>query len=201
MLKFPHLIIIFGILVMLTSCNTGMVSVNNYENGKEQNQESNTVIMKTSQGDITIELFKEESPITVENFKQYVKNGFYNNTVFHRVIDGFMIQGGGFTVNGNQKSTLQPIINEADNEISNERGTIAMARTTNPNSATSQFFINLVDNSNLDYSSRDPGYAVFGKVISGMDVVDNIAKTETSIRNSMSDWPVEDIIIKEVIFK
>jgi len=156
------------------------------------------VLIKTSMGDITLALDPSNAPKTVENFLSYVKDGFYGGTVFHRVIDGFMIQGGGFTPDGVQKPTHQPIALESDNGLKNDRGTIAMARTNDPNSATAQFFINVVNNDFLNYAPGNPGYAVFGKVTSGMDVVDKIVSTQTTTKNGMPDWPVEDITIESV---
>jgi len=156
------------------------------------------VEMKTTAGAITIELYPDKAPKTVENFLAYVDAGFYNNTVFHRVIKGFMIQGGGFTKGMKQKETRPPIPNEADNGLKNERGTIAMARTNQPHSATSQFFINLVDNKFLDHTGkglRGWGYCVFGKVTDGMEAVDTIAKLPTGVRHGHRDVPLEDAII------
>ncbi|UZK04011.1 peptidylprolyl isomerase [Venatoribacter cucullus] len=152
------------------------------------------VLMKTSQGDITLELDRERAPVSVENFLTYADSGHYNGTVFHRVIKDFMIQGGGFDQNMRQKATLPPIKNEAQNGLKNRRGSIAMARTSVVDSATSQFFINVKDNTFLDHGSRDFGYAVFGKVTAGMDVVDAIATSATGRR----DIPVEPIIIESV---
>ena len=152
------------------------------------------VLMKTSQGDISLELDRERAPISVENFLAYANSGYYNGTVFHRVIKDFMIQGGGFDQNMRQKATLPPIKNEAQNGLQNQRGSIAMARTSVVDSATSQFFINVKDNTFLDHGSRDFGYAVFGKVTAGMDVVDRIALSPTGRR----DIPVEPIIIEAV---
>jgi cyclophilin family peptidyl-prolyl cis-trans isomerase len=153
--------------------------------------------METSKGVILIELDFVNAPITASNFKQYVEDGFFDGTVFHRVIKGFMIQGGGFTSDAVRKVTHDPIILESNNGLKNNRGTIAMARTDVLNSATSQFFINTEANSFLDYSPNNPGYAVFGKVIEGMDVVDIIESAETDA----SDWPVEAIVIKRVYMK
>ena len=141
------------------------------------------VRLETSAGPVTVELYKDKAPQTVANFLKYVDDGFYDGTQFHRVIRGFMIQGGGFDQSGQRKATRSPIQNEADNGLSNERGTLAMARTGNPHSATAQFFINLVDNDNLDFSGKNArgwGYAVFGKVTDGMAVVDNIARERTT---------------------
>jgi len=155
----------------------------------------------TNLGDIQIELFEDKAPITVKNFLRYVDEKHYDQTIFHRVIDGFMIQGGGFTSDMKQKSTHEPIRNEADNRVSNKRGTLAMARTSEVHSASAQFFINVVDNPFLDYRSSSPsgfGYCVFGQVISGMDVVDKIKICKTTIKNGMQDVPVETIQIKEI---
>lgn len=151
------------------------------------------VLLNTSMGEIEIELEAEKAPISVKNFLEYVESGFYDGTVFHRVIPGFMIQGGGFTENMNQKETRAPIKNEADNGLHNVRGTLAMARTQSVNSATSQFFINHRDNAFLDNGSRDFGYAVFAKVVRGMDVVDQIAQVPTGNRNMMQNVPLTPV--------
>lgn len=157
------------------------------------------VELKTSMGDIVIELDEEKAPVTVANFLKYVEEGFYDGTIFHRVINNFMIQGGGLTADMQKKLTHPPIINEASNGLKNNRGTIAMARTLNPNSATSQFYINQVDNNALNFvEGRDPGYTVFGKVIEGLDVVDKIANVKTTTRSGIPDVPVEPVIIKSV---
>ena len=156
------------------------------------------VMMKTSQGDITIELFEEKAPLTVHNFLNYVKEGFYSGTQFHRVISGFMIQGGGFTVDMERKQTQAPVKNESTNGVNNKRGTIAMARTRDPDSATAQFFINVVDNLNLDAMGPRPGYTVFGRVVEGMEVVDKIAATKTTTKSSYRDVPVKPIIIESL---
>lgn len=160
-------------------------------------------LIKTSLGDITIELDAVKAPKSTENFVKYAKDGFYDGTVFHRVIGNFMIQGGGFTPDLNQKPTRPSIPNEARNGLSNKRGTLAMARTPDPNSATAQFFVNLVDNRNLDYVSDERaetwGYAVFGKVVEGMDVVDKIAATPTGPKGPFrSDVPITDVVIEKV---
>ncbi len=160
------------------------------------------VLMKTSKGDITLALDPDKAPKTVENFLRYVDEGFYNGTVFHRVISGFMIQGGGLTPDLQKKPTHAPVVNEAKNGLRNVRGSIAMARTRDPHSATAQFFINHRDNPNLDYRSFDGwGYAVFGKVVEGMDVVDAIAAVKTTHKNGRGDVPVEPVIIESVTRK
>ncbi len=156
------------------------------------------VLIKTSEGDITLELYSDKAPITVKNFLDYVNKGTYENTVFHRVIKGFMIQGGGFTTDGKEKPTSSPIKLESNNDLKNLAGTIAMARTNVADSATNQFFINAVDNDFLNYAPNNPGYAVFGKVVSGMDVVKKIEASKTTVKNRMEDWPIQDIIINKV---
>ena len=157
--------------------------------------------IETSMGTITVELDDAKAPITVKNFIDYAQAGHYDGTIFHRVIDGFMIQGGGFTKDMNQKETRAPIKNEAANGLKNARGTLAMARTMVVDSATSQFFINLVDNEFLDYRGPDPrmfGYAVFGKVTDGMEVVDRIAKVKTGFAGPHQNVPEEPVIIRKV---
>ena len=156
------------------------------------------ITIKTNRGDITVELFDEQAPISCENFRQYVEDGHFDGTIFHRVIPGFMIQGGGMDENMTSKPTRAPIKNEADNGLSNERGTLAMARTMVVDSATAQFFINLRDNDFLDHGTRDFGYAVFGRVADGMDVVDAIAAVPTGNRAGHQDVPVEAVTINEV---
>jgi cyclophilin family peptidyl-prolyl cis-trans isomerase len=153
------------------------------------------VVLTTSMGNIEIKLATKEAPVTTENFLSYVEDDYFDGTIFHRVIPGFMIQGGGFTPDGTEKTTGDPIALESDNGLKNERGTIAMARTSNPDSATSQFFINLIDNAFLDKSSGSDGYAVFGEVVEGMDVVDAIAGVKTSTKGAFQDWPEEDVVI------
>jgi cyclophilin family peptidyl-prolyl cis-trans isomerase len=159
------------------------------------------VLLKTNKGDITIELFQDKAPISVKNFLSYADDKFYDGTIFHRVIKGFMVQGGGMTADMHEKSAKPPIKNEAANGLKNKRGTLAMARTPEINSATCQFFINLVDNAFLDHQSNDPekfGYAVFGKVIAGMDVVDAIAGVATGSKGGHQDVPREPITILSV---
>ncbi|MCC5832604.1 MAG: peptidyl-prolyl cis-trans isomerase [Chlamydiales bacterium] len=162
------------------------------------------VAIRTSEGDIEVELFANKAPGTVENFLRYLDEKHYNKTIFHRVIDGFMIQGGGMTADMKEKQTHQPIKNEASNGLSNKRGTLAMARTSEIHSATSQFFINVVDNEFLDFRSPTPsgyGYCVFGEVKKGMEVVDKIKKAETSTRKGHSDVPIKAIEIIEIVRK
>jgi len=155
--------------------------------------------IETSHGDIVIELYPEKAPITVKNFLNYVEKGFFAGTIFHRVIDGFMIQGGGFDKDMMQKATDAPIKNEADNGLKNEPYTIAMARTSDPDSATSQFFINVANNSFLDYPGQDgAGYCVFGKVVDGVGVVIKIGKLATTNRSGMSDVPIKRVTIKSI---
>jgi peptidyl-prolyl cis-trans isomerase A (cyclophilin A) len=162
-----------------------------------------SVVLHTTMGDITLELFADKAPKSVENFLQYAKDGFYNGTIFHRVIDGFMVQGGGFTPDLTQKHTRAPIANEANNGLSNLKGTVAMARTTDPHSATAQFFVNVVDNKRLDFVSDQNGmtygYAVFGKVTSGQDVIDKIKAVETEAKAPLpKDVPKTPIVIEKV---
>ena len=165
-------------------------------------QSEELFVLKTSKGDIVIETYADKAPITVKNFEAYVDSGFFNGTIFHRVIDGFMIQGGGFDKDMNQKETNDPIKNEAANGLKNLKYTLAMARTSIPDSATSQFFINVADNSFLDYPGQDGfGYCVFGKVIEGMDIVDQIAKVPTTSKKGHTDVPIRKISIKEIIKK
>lgn len=165
------------------------------------------IILHTNFGDIKIALNFEKAPITAENFLQYCQEGFYNNTIFHRVIDGFMIQGGGMESGMKEKATRAPIRNEANNKLSNKRGTIAMARTSDPHSASAQFFINVADNTFLDYRAKEMfgrevvqewGYAVFGEVVEGMDVVDKIRRVKTTSKGFHNDVPVEDVVIQSV---
>ncbi len=156
------------------------------------------ITIKTNHGDISVELFDEKAPISCENFRQYARDGHFDGTVFHRVIPSFMIQGGGMDDSMTPKPTREPIKNEADNGVSNKRGMLAMARTTVVDSATSQFFINLRDNDFLDHGTRDFGYAVFGQVTGGMEVVDAIAAVPTGNRGGHQDVPVEPVEIVEV---
>jgi peptidyl-prolyl cis-trans isomerase B (cyclophilin B) len=159
------------------------------------------VTFHTNHGDIVINTFADKAPVTVENFLNYCRKGFYDNTIFHRVINGFMIQGGGFEPGMNQKNTDAPIKNEANNGLKNTRGTLAMARTNDPHSATAQFFINVVDNDFLNFSGQNAqgwGYCVFAEVTDGLDVVEKIKAVKTGRRGMHQDVPVEDVIIKSV---
>jgi len=159
------------------------------------------VVMETSLGKVKMELFQKEAPISVKNFLDYTKEGFYDGTIFHRVIPNFMIQGGGFTEGLKMKATKAPIKNEAGNGLKNDRGTLAMARTMNVDSGNSQFFINVADNAFLNHTNDTPagfGYAVFGKVIEGMDVVDKIAAVKTGMQKGFTDVPVSEVVIKSM---
>ncbi|MDT8437444.1 MAG: peptidylprolyl isomerase [Wenzhouxiangellaceae bacterium] len=188
------------LLLLLTGPALAQDTAQTLENPFEQ--ELPQVILHTSKGAIKIELFEDQAPLSVANFLQYARDGHYEDTIFHRVISGFMIQGGGFDAEFNQKPTRDSIQNEADNGLSNKRGTLAMARTGMPHSATAQFFINVVDNPALDHrgkqSGRTWGYAVFGRVIDGMDVVDEIRFVATTVRPPHQDVPVEAVVIERV---
>ncbi len=182
----PYLLFVFMIILMTTS---------------NVQAETTTVKMETSQGTIILELDGANAPNTVANFITYAKEGFYDGTIFHRVISNFMIQGGGFTADMSQKTTHEPIRNEANNGLKNDTGTIAMARTSDPHSATAQFFINVKDNDFLNFSSETSqgwGYAVFGKVTEGMDVVDTIKNVATTSNGPYQDVPAETITIEKV---
>jgi len=185
---------IFLLVFLLIVGNFGFVC-----NAKEKQMDMPRVLIETNHGKIVIELDSKAAPKTVDNFLTYVNDGFYDGTLFHRVIKGFMIQGGGFTEALEQKPTRKPVINEADNGLKNRRGTVAMARTSDPNSASSQFFINTVDNAFLDYkekTGRGWGYCVFGHVVEGMDVVDAIEAQSTTVKGIGRDVPVSSVIIK-----
>jgi len=153
------------------------------------------VRFETSHGAFTIELFDEDAPLTVANFLRYVDEGFFDGTIFHRIVPGFVIQGGGLTADFSQKKTHTPVKNEANNGVLNQRGTLSMARTDEIHSATSQFFVNLVDNAFLDHRPGQYGYAVFGRVTDGMDVIDRIAQVPTGRRRGYTDAPTEDVVI------
>jgi cyclophilin family peptidyl-prolyl cis-trans isomerase len=182
---------LFSRILVCTLISLGLMSAAYAENVK--------VLMKTNLGNIELELYGDQAPLTVQNFLRYADEKFYEGTIFHRVINSFMIQGGGFDQNMQQKRTNAPIKNEAKNGLKNKRGTIAMARTGDPHSATAQFFINHVNNSNLDYPSRDGwGYCVFGKVTKGMDTVDKIADVYITTKNGMLNVPEKPVIITSV---
>jgi len=193
------LIILVAFAVLLSGCDKQ--SQDNEKSAKKDQKTMTTqskapvkVRISTTKGDIIVELNEGKAPITCKNFLQYVQDKFYDGTVFHRVINGFMIQGGGMTADMRPKQVRPPIINEAKNGLKNDRGTITMARTSDPDSATSQFFINHKNNDFLNYGVRDEGYAVFGKVVEGMDVVDKIAVVKTR----PGDVPVETIVINSI---
>lgn len=178
-------------------CLLGVVGLTQIARG-ENVGEAPRVVLETNHGNIILELYPDKAPQSVGNFLAYVDEGYYSGTIFHRVIDGFMIQGGGFADDMTQKSAKNGVPNEADNGLKNSRGTVAMARTTDPHSATSQFFINLVDNAPLDHTDKTPrgwGYTVFGKVVEGMDVVDAIAKAPTGTVGPFRDVPSETVVI------
>jgi peptidyl-prolyl cis-trans isomerase B (cyclophilin B) len=189
------ILIIFIMVLIVLVANIFFIS------NKEKKNMNPIVVLETTKGNIEIELDPVNAPVTVENFLSYVNSGFYDGLVFHRVIKDFMIQGGGFDTSGKQKDTNAPIVLESDNNLFNMTGTIAMARTNAPNSATSQFFINTADNDFLNYSPSNPGYAVFGKVISGMEVVKSIEEVKTGNRGSNQDWPIENIVITKARVK
>ena len=187
---------LFAVLILVVLAGTSV--------GQEKAVPNPQVIMETSKGEIVLELYPDKAPLTVKNFLEYMDAGFYSGTIFHRVIPGFMLQGGGFTRDMQKKPTLAPVKNEAFNGLKNDRGTIAMARTQDPHSASSQFFINTVDNAFLNYKNQTVsgwGYAVFGKVIKGMAVVDAISKVETGAHGRFRDvpkTPVEIIAVRNV---
>jgi cyclophilin family peptidyl-prolyl cis-trans isomerase len=158
-------------------------------------KETSMVRFETSHGNFTVELFEKEAPQTVANFLRYVDEGFFDGTVFHRIVPGFVLQGGGLTPDFAQKKTHPPVQNESANGVTNDRGTLSMARTDDIHSATSQFFVNLADNDFLDHRTGKHGYAVFGRVVEGMDVIDKIAAVHTGRRKGYSDAPLEDVII------
>lgn len=183
--------------VFLVALTAFAVSPLTHAQSTTQNDTLPKVRMVTSEGAFVLQLRPDVAPETVKNFLQYVRDGFYNGTVFHRVIPGFMIQGGGFTPTLSRKTPRDPIANEATQSLPNLRGTISMARTNDPDSATSQFFINVANNDFLNAGVRGPGYAVFGKVVEGMGVVDSIAKVETGYSRGMADVPKDPVIIQE----
>lgn len=205
--KFFFILILFSSIFILNSLIYGEEIMTKIDKSTETISVEKTTIVKikTNKGNISIELFNDKAPITVANFLEYAKKGFYDETIFHRVIKNFMIQGGGMTSGlVEKKDTFPPIINEAKNGLKNKKGTIAMARTSVINSATCQFFINLVDNGFLDYqndSMQGYGYAVFGKVIEGIEVVEAIGNVQTQTVGYYGDVPKDEIIIKKVIIE
>lgn len=189
------------ILVMLAAATMTIVPPAFAGEKKMAKKANPTVVMETSEGVITIELLADKAPVTVKNFLRYTDEKFYDGTIFHRVIDNFMIQGGGFTADMKKKNGHEPVKNEATSELKNDRGTIAMARTSQVNSATCQFFINLKNNDFLNHRDNTPrgfGYAVFGKVIKGQEVVDRIAKVKTTTSGPYRDVPAKPVVIKSV---
>lgn len=196
------------ILIILTLILSTIVfaACTNIPTGKaietnEVNKMRTTVVFETTMGNFEIELNKSAAPITVENFLGYVNEGYYDGTVFHRVIPDFMVQGGGFTPDGKQKETKAPIKLESNNGLKNNKGSVAMARTNVPDSATSQFFVNVKDNDFLNYAPGNDGYAVFGKVVRGMNVVEEIEAVSTGVKHGMQDWPDEEVIINKAYVK
>lgn len=186
------------IVMFLMTCFTVAATACFASSNDASTKKNPVVLLETNLGNITLELYADKAPITVKNFLDYVNSGHYAGTIFHRVINGFMIQGGGFSKEMNQKSVKAPIAIESENGLKNERGTIAMARTSDVNSATSQFFINVVDNKMLDFTAKTPsgyGYCVFGKVTKGMDVIDKIKEVKTGNKNGHANVPLESIEI------
>ena len=201
-LRWALLTVVAATLGTLRAAEPTTTTTNQAAPAAEAKKESNPmVLIKTSMGDIKLELYADKAPATVKNFLQYVDDKFYDGTIFHRVIDGFMIQGGGFTPDMNQKATRAPVKNEAANGVKNDRGTVAMARTSDPDSATAQFFINVKDNDFLNFrdsSIRGIGYCAFGKVVEGMDVVDKIKAVKTKTVGPFSDVPADPVKLLEV---
>ena len=194
-------LVITTIIFLNNGANAEMTTNTYQEKGYGKDR---VISIKTTYGDIVIELYDDKAPITSENFKKYVESGYFTDTIFHRVIKDFMIQGGGFTAEMNEKDSMPPIQNEANNGVSNARGTIAMARTPDPHSASSQFFINLKDNNFLDFTaetSQGWGYCAFGKVFEGMDILDKIALVDTGSYGAHQDVPKEPITINEIIIE
>jgi len=189
------------LLLIALFVGSTLISMGSMFWGGDTEMEIITVVLETTKGTIELELDATNAPITVANFVGYIEDGHFDGTIFHRVIPEFMIQGGGFTPQGAQKETKDPIRLESDNGLKNDRGTIAMARTQVPDSATCQFFINLIDNDFLNRASGNDGYAVFGSVTEGLDVVDTIAGVQTESRGSYQNWPLEDVIITRAYVK
>jgi len=192
----------YGLLTVVLVCGCSQTAKEANMEGKIMESETYLVELKTSMGNIVLELNTKAAPVTVKNFLEYVEAGFYDGTIFHRVWPGFMIQGGGLTADMEKKQTREPIINEANNGLGNVRGTISMARQNDPDSATCQFFINHVDNKPLDYvNASNPGYAVFGKVIEGMDTVDAIASVKRTTRRSKKGTVMQNVPVKPILIK
>ena len=189
------------LLLIALFVGSTLISLGSMFWGGDTEMETINVVLETTKGTIELELDAKKAPITVANFVEYVEDGHFEGTIFHRVIPEFMIQGGGFTPQGDQKETRDPIKLESDNGLKNDRGTIAMARTQVPDSATCQFFINLIDNDFLNRASGSDGYAVFGKMVDGIDVVDAIAGVSTGSRGAYQDWPLEDVVITRAYVK
>lgn len=189
------------LLLIALFVGSTLISLSSMFWGGDTEMETINVVLETTKGNIELEFDATRAPITVANFVEYVVDGHFDGTIFHRVIPEFMIQGGGFTPQGAQKETRDPIRLESDNGLKNDRGTIAMARTSDPDSATSQFFINLIDNDFLNRASGSDGYAVFGTVVEGMDVVDAIAGVQTGSRGPYQNWPLEDVVITRAYVK
>lgn len=187
-----------GLLLMAAACSAADEAAQSGAGAAQAKGGQTMVVIETSKGTIKVELDADKAPITVENFLAYTDDGFFDGTIFHRVIDGFMVQGGGFDADMRQKQTRDQIKNEADNGLENDRGTLAMARTAVVDSATAQFFINVKDNDFLNHGGRDFGYAVFGRVVEGMDVVDAIAKVPTGHKNGQGDVPLEAVTLQSV---
>lgn len=192
------LIILILSAILIAGCQADKADI---KEPNEVNEMRTTVVFETTMGNFEVELNKSAAPITVENFLSYVNEGFYDGTVFHRVIPNFMVQGGGFTPDGAQKETKAPIVLESKNGLKNTKGSIAMARTSIPDSATSQFFVNVKDNDFLNYAPGNDGYAVFGKVTKGMDVIEEIENVLTDVKHGMGDWPKEEVIINKAYVK
>lgn len=198
-----RVILLLVTFALVSGCDKDKADVSKENNAKNAIKETRQmdagtkkVKLTTSMGDIVIELNEDAAPVTVKNFLRYTEEGFYNGTIFHRVLPNFMIQGGGFDADMVEKPTHKPIVNEANNGLKNDKGTIAMARTDNPDSATCQFFINHTDNDFLNYAGPKTGYAVFGKVVEGMDVVEKIASVQTANKGQYTDVPVKTIVIE-----
>lgn len=196
--KYSRTTIIFIIIAIIVVIAIIIFGIFRLTGNTIKMSENPQVLIKTTEGDITLELYPDKAPITVKNFLDYTRAGTYENTVFHRVIKGFMIQGGGYIGSGEEKPTNAPIKLESNNGLKNLAGTIAMARTNVPDSATNQFFINTIDNDFLNYAPGNPGYTAFGKVISGMDVVKKIEAVKTTTKHRMEDWPVNDVTILKI---